>query len=133
VVLAAFDEPDARHEACLMLIADPARRLSTIDLSRLEVANVAVTRWRRSLEEVAPMLEVLEEIADDGGMVPMNTPLTTMAAQVAKTEGISVYDASYVIGARKMGCVLVSCDERDLVSKGLAVSPAEAVASLSRT
>lgn len=36
---------------------------------------------------------------------------------------ISVYDAAYVAAAQAGGRTLVICDERDLISKGLAVSP----------
>lgn len=36
---------------------------------------------------------------------------------------ISVYDAAYAAAADEGGHRLVSCDERDLVSKGLAMLP----------
>jgi predicted nucleic acid-binding protein len=39
---------------------------------------------------------------------------------------ISVYDAAYVAAADECGHHIVSCDERDLVSKGLAVLPTNA-------
>ena len=38
--------------------------------------------------------------------------------------GMSVHDAAYIAAARAMNGRLVSCDERDLVSKGLACLPA---------
>lgn len=37
--------------------------------------------------------------------------------------GLSAYDAAYVAAARRNGWQLVSLDVRDLVSKGLAVTP----------
>ncbi|HEY4812210.1 MAG TPA: hypothetical protein VIH71_14240 [Solirubrobacteraceae bacterium] len=37
---------------------------------------------------------------------------------------ICVYDAAYVAAADQAGGTLVSCDIRDLLSKGLASSPA---------
>ena len=41
--------------------------------------------------------------------------------------GLSAYDAAYVAAARRNGWQLVSPDVRDLVSKGLAVTPDAAV------
>ncbi len=37
--------------------------------------------------------------------------------------GLSAYDAAYVAASRRDGWTLVSTDIRDLVSKGLAVTP----------
>jgi len=42
---------------------------------------------------------------------------------LADEHAISVYDAAYVAAARESGRSLVSCDVRDLVSKGLAELP----------
>jgi predicted nucleic acid-binding protein len=127
VVLGWYDVEDPYHAACVSIVTGEEWRLSTIDLVRLEVANVAVRSWRKP-EAIGMLLEMVDRIGDDGGIVGMNTPLVTMAAHLAEVEGISVYDAAYVIGARKRGQVLVSCDERDLVSRGLAISPADALA-----
>jgi len=52
--------------------------------------------------------------------------LLTRAAKLADEHTISVYDAAYVAAADQTGGTLVSCDIRDLVSKGLASSPASA-------
>jgi predicted nucleic acid-binding protein len=128
VVLGWYDTEDPCHEACVRVLVEEGWGLSTIDLARHEVANVAVRSWRKP-EAVETLLAMVDLIGDDGGIVAMNTPLTMMAAHLAESEGISVYDAAYVIGARKRGQVLVSCDERDLVSKGLAVSPAAVLAA----
>jgi hypothetical protein len=46
--------------------------------------------------------------------------------EVAK-HGLSAYDAAYVAASRIHACTLVSLDLRDLVSKGLAVAPDDAV------
>lgn len=47
------------------------------------------------------------------------------AAELAIEHDLSVYDAAYVAAARAWGGVLVSCDVRDLVSKGLAQLPGD--------
>jgi predicted nucleic acid-binding protein len=46
------------------------------------------------------------------------------AAELAEDHELSAYDAAYVAAAASAGRSLVSCDARDLVSKGLAVLPA---------
>jgi predicted nucleic acid-binding protein len=53
----------------------------------------------------------------------------TRAAQIAERHSISVYDATYVATVQELGYRLVSCDEKDLVSTGLAILPEDAVAS----
>lgn len=125
VLLAAFDPEDDRHEAARTLLEDEDATLATLDLARYEVANVAVRAWR-ALESVAPLLAAIERLADDGGVIPSTDTLLTKAAEIAERDTISVYDAAYVAAADEGGHRLVSCDERDLVSKGLASLPASA-------
>jgi predicted nucleic acid-binding protein len=48
VVLAAFDPDDDHHEPARNLLEDDAVTLSTLDLARYEVTNVAVRAWRRT-------------------------------------------------------------------------------------
>lgn len=122
VVLAAFDPDDRHHEDASALLADPDVTLATLDLARYEVANVAVRAWRAP-DSVAPLLAALERIADDGGAVVSTGALLTRAAELAERHAISVYDAAYVAATGEAERSLVSCDARDLVSKGLAVLP----------
>jgi predicted nucleic acid-binding protein len=121
-ILAAFDSDDELHEAAKSLLANPDVTLATLDLTRYEVANVSVRAWRDSAQ-VAPLLEVIDRIADDGGIMPCTTTLLTRAAELAEHHTISVYDAAYVAAASQAGATLVSCDARDLVDKGLACNP----------
>ena len=109
-------------------MTDSVTTLAILDLSRYEVTNVAIRAWRTP-DAVVPMLSVLDRIADDGGLVVSTGSLLRDAAAVADRHGISVYDASYVAAAAMGGRRLVSCDVRDLVSKGLAVLPAEVAES----
>ena len=67
----------------------------------------------------------MERLADDGGVLLSTDTLLTRAAEIAERHTISVYDAAYA-AADEGGHRLVSCDERDLVSKGLAALPASA-------
>ncbi len=123
VILAAFDSDDEFHGASQTLLADPDVTLTTLDLARYEVANVAVRGWCE-LARVAPLLEAVDRIAGDGGVIPSTTALLSRAAKLADDHTISVYDAAYVAAADQAGGTLVSCDIHDLVGKGLADSPA---------
>jgi predicted nucleic acid-binding protein len=126
VLLAAFDPDDAHHESARALLEDEDATLATLDLSRYEVANVAVRAWRAP-ELVAPLLAAIDRLADDGGVLASTSPLLTRAAEIAERHTISVYDAAYATAAAEAGLQLVSCDERDLASKGLATLPAGAL------
>jgi|SRR4051794_19355615 len=124
VLLAAFDPEDDHHESSRALLEDVETTLATLDLARYEVANVAVRAWRAP-ESVASLLSAIEELADDGGVLASTRSLLTRAAELSERHTISVYDATYVAAAREADRRLVSCDERDLVSKGLAMFPAK--------
>jgi predicted nucleic acid-binding protein len=123
VLLAAFDQEDDHHISARDLLEDETATLATLDLARYEVANVAGRAWR-SPDSVAPLLAAVDRLADDGGVLASTGTLLARAAEVAEHHAISVYDAAYAAAAAEGGHRLVSCDERDLVSKGLAVLPA---------
>jgi predicted nucleic acid-binding protein len=125
VLLAAFDPEDDHYEPASALLVDTETTLATLDLARYEVANVAVRAWRTP-ESVTPLLTAVEQLADDGGVLASTSSLLTRAAELAERHMISVYAAAYVVAADEAGRRLISCDERDLVSKGLATLPASA-------
>jgi predicted nucleic acid-binding protein len=125
VLLAAFDPEDHHHKPARALLESEEVTLATLDLARYEVANVAVRAWRAP-DSVAPLLAVVERLADDGGVLPSTDTLLTRAAEIAERHTIPVNDAAYAAAADQGGHRLVSCDERDLVSKGLAALPASA-------
>jgi predicted nucleic acid-binding protein len=125
VVLAAFDPSDDHHQPASALLVDPGTTLATLDLVRYEVANVAVRAWRAP-RTVAPLLAAIERIADDGGVIESTATLLERAAELAEQHTISVYDAAYVAAADQADRRLVSCDDRDLVSKALAIHPGSA-------
>jgi predicted nucleic acid-binding protein len=125
VILAAFDSEDDHHDAARAILGDPRATLATLDLARYEVTNVVVRAWREP-GRVRDLLEAIERIAGDGGVLASTGALLTRAAALAEEHSISVYDAAYVAASRQGERVLVSCDIRDLLSKGLAVTPGEA-------
>jgi predicted nucleic acid-binding protein len=128
VLLAAFDPDDEHHESSRALLKDDEPTLATLDLARYEVANVAVRAWRAP-DSVAPLLSAIDRLAEDGGVIAATTPLLAQAAELAERHEISVYDATYAAAAGDLGRRLVSCDKRDLVSRGLAVLPASALSN----
>lgn len=125
VVLAAIKPDDRHHESAGALLADGSTVLATLDLALYEVTNVAVRAWSAPAA-VSPLLRILDQLAADGGVVKSSGRLIAHAAELAEEHAISVYDAAYVAAAAEVGCRLVSCDVRDLVSKGLAELPGAA-------
>jgi predicted nucleic acid-binding protein len=124
-ILAAFKRNEPHHEAAGALLIDDSVRLTTLELARYEVVNAAVCGWRAP-ELVTTLLGALEGIANDGGILFPSDVLFARATEFAVRHEISVYDAAYVAAAADGDRRLVSCDERDLVSKGLAVLPGDA-------
>ena len=125
VLLAAFDPDDGNHQAARELLEDEETALATLDLARYEVTNVSVRAWRAP-ESVAPLLSAIDRVAEDGGVLTSGTSLLTRAAELAERHAISTYDAAYAAAAAESGLRLISCDKRDLVSRGLASLPADA-------
>lgn len=123
VLLAAFDPDDDHHEASRALLEDEETALATLDLARYEVANVAVRAWNAPAS-VHPLLDAIDRVGEDGGVLVADTALLRRAAELAGRHAISVYDAAYAAASIQAGLRLVSCDERDLVSRGLASLPA---------
>lgn len=121
VLLASEDSDDSHHASAVRLlgIREP---LATLDLALYEVTNVAVRAWRNP-GAAERLRERIAAIANDGGVVRADAELMGSAALIAEEYGISVYDAAYVAAARRVEAPLVSCDVRDLVSRGLAVLP----------
>ncbi len=122
VLLAAEDVDDANHEASAALLRTGA--LSTLDLAVYEVTNVAELRWGDAAASLR-LRERVWAIAELGTLVRVDEQLAERAAQIARQHGLSAYDSAYVAGAERLGIPLASCDERDLVSRGLARLPAD--------
>ncbi len=124
-LLASEDPDDEHHDDCRRLLAG-ADPLATLDLAFYEVTNVALRSWHD--HAAARRLQArVSALGDDAGLVRANARLLEDAAVIADTHGISVYDAAYVAAAQATRGRLVSCDERDLVSRDLAVFPRVAV------
>jgi predicted nucleic acid-binding protein len=122
VLLAAEDLDDAHHDASAALLKTGA--LSTLDLAIYEITNVAELRWRDRAASLR-LRERVWAIAELGILVRVDQPLAERAAEIARQHDLSAYDAAYVAGAERLGVPLASCDQRDLISRGLARAPAD--------
>lgn len=96
-------------------------RLGALDLTLYEVVNVVAKRYREP-EEARKIAEAITRTCGDD-LLRVDRELIIGAIDVVAEHGLSSYDAAYVAAARRYGWQLVSLDIRDLVSKGLAVTP----------
>jgi predicted nucleic acid-binding protein len=124
VLLAAEDADDAQHRAARELLRTGA--LATVDLAIYEVVNVAETRWKDPAASHR-LQQRLWAIAKLGTLVRVDAQLAAHAATLAREHSLSGYAAAYVAAAERLGAALVSCDNRDLVSRGLARLPSQAL------
>lgn len=122
VLLAAEDVDDPNHPAAAAVLRTGA--LGTLELAAYEVTNVAEVRWRDP-----PAGQRLRErvwaIGELGALVRVDRALAERTAELAREHALSAYDAAYVAAAERIGAPLASCDQRDLVSRGLAQLPSE--------
>lgn len=95
--------------------------LAALDLTLYEVANVVAKRYREP-EEARRIVQAIVHTCGDG-LLRVDRELIDEVSDVVAEHGLSSYDAAYVAAARRNGLQLVSLDVRDLVSKGLAVTP----------
>ncbi|MGA2929784.1 MAG: type II toxin-antitoxin system VapC family toxin [Solirubrobacteraceae bacterium] len=120
VLLAAEDLDDRNHQGACALLRTGA--LGTLELAAYELTNVAEVRWRDPAAG-RRLRERVWAIAELGALVRVDRALAERTAELTRQNMISAYDAAYVAGAERIGAPLASCDERDLVSRGLANLP----------
>jgi len=123
VLLAAEDADDDDHDASVELL-EAGHPLLTLDLAFYEVSNVALLAWHDQAA-AGRLRSRVAAIADEGGVIRAEPSLLERAERIAAHHGIAVYVAAYVAAADASSARLVSCDIRDLVSRGLAVLPAD--------
>jgi predicted nucleic acid-binding protein len=99
--------------------------LTVLDLTLYEVANVVARKYGE--HEVARRL--VQGLFRGSASPPLRTDAALFedGLDLMGEHGLTAYDAAYVAAARRNGWQLVSLDVRDLVSKGLAVTPDAAV------
>lgn len=112
-------------EAARALVREQAQMLGALDLTLYEVAN-AVGVKQGDAKGAGQVNRLLLRCCRDH-LLSVDGDLVDAALRVAAEHGLTAYDAAYVAAARRHGMTLVSADIRDLVSKGLAVTPDAAV------
>jgi predicted nucleic acid-binding protein len=126
-VLLASEDPDDANHADARRLLEGTDQLATLDLAFYEVTNVAITAWN-DVAAARRLRGLIAAVSDDGGLVRADPALLEAATELALTHGISAYDAAYVAAASAARATLVSTDARDLVARGLARLPADALA-----
>lgn len=119
-------ELESPHRAAAThLVRNQPEQLGALDLTLYEVAN-AVGVKLRDANEASRINRLLLKCCRDR-FVTVEAELIDAAVQVAAKHDLTAYDAAYVAAARRHAMTLVSADIRDLVSKGLAITPDAAV------
>lgn len=95
--------------------------LTVLDLTLYEVANVVAMKYGEP--EVARKL--VHGLFRGSARPPLRADVTLFedGLELMAEHDLTAYDAAYVAAARRNGWQLVSLDVRDLVSRGLAVTP----------
>jgi predicted nucleic acid-binding protein len=107
------------------LVAGRHRQLGALDLTFYEIANVIALKRRRPREAVNLCRSVAQWCGN--AIVRIDGDLIDSAVEVVAEYRLTAYDAAYVAVARRHDWTLVSTDIKDLVSKGLAITPDAAV------
>jgi predicted nucleic acid-binding protein len=109
------------REPAMSLIREQGPSLSALDLTLYEVAN-AIGVKQGDANVASRVNRLLLKCCRDR-VFAVDVELVESALQIAAENGLTAYDAAYVAAARRHGLTLVSVDVRDLVSRGLAVTP----------
>ncbi len=125
VWIATVDESDRFEPVARELVLHTAKQAAALDLTLYEVANVVGSRWRKHERARKLCHSIQHQCAKT--MVRIDRELIESTLELAAEWKLSGYDAAYVAVARRYDWQLVSTDIRDLVSKGLAITPDAAV------
>ena len=95
--------------------------LAVLELTLYEVANVVARKYG----ELDAARKLVRGLFRSSARPPLRADVTLFeeGLDLMSEYGLTAYDAAYVAAARQNGWQLVSLDVRDLVSKGLAVTP----------
>lgn len=119
VWVAATDEDD-RYYASSRAITVAGGELAVLDLTLYEVANVVTRRFKA----VAPATSAVHGVlAASRQVVRADADTIADTVGIAAEHGLTAYDAAYVAVARRHDWTLVSTDIKDLVGRGLALTP----------
>lgn len=123
-VWVAASVPTNSSSAVAGAVARSDRSIAVLDLTLYEVANALGKQYGQP-EQAKRLVQVILRTCGDVSRV--DETLAGDLVDIAEEHDLTAYDAAYVAAARRHGWQLVSLDIRDLVSKGLAVTPDAAV------
>lgn len=95
--------------------------VTALDLTLYEVVDVVARRYRQPDQAQGIARAILRTCGED--LARVDHAFGEEVVKAASEHGLTGYDAAYVAAARRNGWQLVSLDVRDLVSRGLAVTP----------
>lgn len=125
VWIATVDEDDRFKSAARELVVGTSSSFVALDLTLYEIANVVGSTWKEHERARRLCRSVRSQCTTP--LLHMNFSLIESTIELAGKHGLTSYDAAYVAAARRHGWQLVSTDIKDLVSKGLAITPDAAV------
>lgn len=112
---------DRFHQQARDFLVDSEAALAALDLTLFEIANAVGVKMGQPKR--AEWLSELILLRSGDRFERVDPRLVAATVDLAAEHGLTAYDAAYVAAARRNGWQLVSLDVRDLVSKGLAVTP----------
>ncbi len=122
VWVASGTADDEYHSEAVALVRERQDDLAAIDLTLYEVANALGVKHGQA-RNAERLSRLIVNCCDGSRLERVDPELIGIAVDIAEQHRISAYDATYVAVSRRRGWRLVSTDIRDLVSKGLAVTP----------
>lgn len=122
---AVFDPADRFHDSARSIVLDVEHPLAALDLTLYEIANVLGVKMKLPDQALGMARLVVDRCGPS--LVRVDPSTLASACRLAREHQLTAYDAAYVATAERHGWQLVSLDIRDLVSKGLAVTPDAAV------
>ena len=124
-VWAALAKPNEEYHDVVEALVDSPQPVTALDLTLFEVVNVVGARMGKPEKARQLSRLIVKRCGED--LKRIDLELSDGAIALAVQHGLTAYDAAYVAAARRFGWTLVSADIRDLVSKGLAITPDAAV------
>lgn len=125
VWIASWGPEETFTEAAREVISDLGRPTVAMDLTLYEVTNSIAAR-RGDTAGAAFICRTIY-IRCRQELVRVDPQLVEAIAEIAVEHNLTSYDAAYVAVARRHDWTLVSTDIKDLVSRGLAITPDAAV------
>ena len=125
VWVSLVERESPHREVVARLIRNGTGALGALDLTLYEVGN-AIGVKQGNATEAGKVIRLLLRSCRNR-VLAIDAELLGSALDLAGEHGLTAYDAAYVAAARRNGWQLVSLDVRDLVAKGLAVTPDAAV------